>query len=152
MALALLGPSAPMPVSAALLDAAQAGDHLAYELMTAWTLSAASHLGGNRQPGVWMTSNALRLMERSRPGVLHADLVACNGDEGGLAAARAVRCPVLLVFARRDLMVPPKNAKALQDALSHAQTVTIAECGHNMMTEAPDRVLDALREFVGALG
>jgi pimeloyl-ACP methyl ester carboxylesterase len=49
-------------------------------------------------------------------------------------------------------MVPPKNAKALQDALSHAQTVTIAECGHNMMTEAPDRVLDALREFVGALG
>lgn len=149
--LALLGPSAPMPVSTALLDAAQAGDHLAYELMTGWTFSPASQLGGNRQPGVWMTGNALRLMERSRPGVLHADLLACDRYADGLAAARAVRCPVLLAFARRDLMVPPKNAKPLQDALPDAQTVMIADCGHNMMTEAPDRVLDALRAFVGAL-
>ena len=146
--LALLGPAAPMLVSDVLLDAARAGDHLAYELMTSWTFSAVSHLGGNRQPGHWMTNHALRLMERSRPGVLHADLNACHTYSNGLAAAAAVGCPTLLIFGQRDLMVPPKNARPLLDAIAHKRTVTISECGHSMMAEAPDQVLDALREFL----
>ena len=147
-ALALLGPAAPMLVSDVLLAAAEARDHLAYELMTSWTFSATSHLGGNRQPGVWMTNVALRLFERSRPGVLHADLAACHRYADGLAAAKTVRCPVLLVFGQRDLMVPPKNAGPLQDALPEKQVVTIPECGHSMMAEAPDVVLDTLRQFI----
>jgi len=147
-ALALLGPAAPMLVSDVLLDAAQAHDHLAYELMTGWTFSATSHLGGNRQPGIWMTNVALRLFERSRPGVLHADLAACHRYADGLAAAKAIRCPALVVFGQRDLMVPPKNAGPLLAALPDKQVVTIPECGHSMMAEAPDIVLDALREFI----
>ncbi|MEP6998404.1 MAG: alpha/beta hydrolase [Betaproteobacteria bacterium] len=150
-AVALLGPAAPMSVSDVLLDAARAGEHLAFELMTAWTFSAVSHLGGNRQPGFWMTTNALRLMERSRPGVLHADLDACHRYAGGLTAAAAVGCPVLLVFGQRDLMVPPKDAGPLLDTLPNKRVVTIPECGHSMMAEAPDAVLDALREFTGSL-
>jgi len=150
-ALALLGPAAPMSVSEVLLEAARTIDHLAYELMTGWTFSATSHLGGNRQPGVWMTNNALRLMERSRPGVLHADLAACDAYADGLAAAATVHCPALLVFGQRDLMVPPKNAGPLQDALTSKRVVTIPECGHNMMAEAPDLVLDSLRGFIGSL-
>ena len=150
-ALALLGPAAPMPVSDALLEAARAGDHLAYELMTGWTFSSTSHFGGNRQPGVWMTNNALRLMERSRAGVLHADLAACDAYAGGLAAAAAIYCPVLLLFGQRDVMVPLKNAGPLRDALTSKQVVTIPECGHNMMAEAPDLVLDTLRGFIGTL-
>ncbi len=149
-ALALLGPAAPMLVSDVLLDAAKANDHLAYELMTDWTFSPASHLGGNRQPGIWMTTVALRLMERSRPGVLHADLAACHRYADGLTAAGSVCCPVLLIFGQRDLMVPPKNAGPLKDALSSKRIVTIPECGHSMMAEAPDTVLDALREFIAS--
>jgi pimeloyl-ACP methyl ester carboxylesterase len=140
-----------MLVSDLLLDAAQAGDHLAYELMTSWTFSATSHLGGNRQPGIWMTNVALRLLERSRPGVLHADLAACHRYADGLDAAKTIRCPVLLVFGQRDLMVPPKNAGPLQDALAGKRVVTISECGHSMMAEAPDVVLDSLREFIASL-
>jgi len=150
-ALALLGPAAPMVVSDVLLDAAEARDHLAYELMTGWTFSATSHLGGNRQPGIWMTNVALRLFERSRPGVLHADLEACHRYADGLAAAKTIHCPVLLVFGQRDLMVPPKNARPLQDALTGKRIVTIPECGHSMMAEAPDVVLDTLREFIASL-
>jgi pimeloyl-ACP methyl ester carboxylesterase len=150
-ALALLGPATPMLVSDLLLDTAQAGDHLAYELMTGWTFSASSHIGGNRQPGIWMTTVALRLMERSRPGVLYTDLAACHRYAEGLAAAKTVRCPVLLMFGQRDLMVPPKNAGPLQDALPGGRVVTIAECGHSMMAEAPDAVLDTLREFIASL-
>ncbi|MGH8850450.1 MAG: alpha/beta fold hydrolase [Casimicrobiaceae bacterium] len=147
-ALALLGPAAPMAVSDALLDAARAGDHLACELMTGWALSAGSHLGGSRQPGVWMAGSALRLIERSGAGVLHADLDACHRYDNGLAAAAAVACSTLVICGQRDQMVPPKNAGPLLAALADKRVVTISGCGHSMMAEAPDAVLDALREFL----
>ncbi len=146
--IALLGPAVPMPVADALLDAAKADDHLAYELITGWSFAPGHQLGGNQQPGVWMTGNALRLMERSQPGALYADLIACHRYAGGLAAAGNVRCPALLILGQRDLMAPAKNAAALTAALAGCQVVTIPECGHSVMTEAPDAVLDALRAFL----
>ena len=57
-----------------------------------------------------MTGHALRLLERSRPGVLHADLKACNGYTLGVARAGRVTCPVLLVLGERDAMTPPRGA------------------------------------------
>ena len=146
--IALLGPAVPMTVSDALLAAARAGDHLAYELINGWSFSAGRQLGGNRVPGVWMTGNALRLTERTRPGVLHADLVACNDYAGGLDAATAVRCPALLIVGARDLMAPPRSTDALAAALPDKKVVTLPDCGHALMAEQPDAVLDALRGFL----
>ena len=71
--IALLGPAAPMPVADALLDAAKRDDHVAFELITGWSYSAGKQLGGNTMPGVWLIGNAMRLLERTNPGVLHAD-------------------------------------------------------------------------------
>jgi len=150
--LALLGPSAPMPVSDALLEAAKGDEHVAFELITGWSFSPSDQLGGNRLPGVWMTGNALRLMERSRPGALHTDLLACHGYADGLKAAALIRCPVLLILGARDQMAPAKNAAALLDALRDKRVLTIPDCGHSLMTEAPDAVLDALREFLLGAG
>ena len=45
-------------------------------------------------------------------------------------------------------MAPPKNAVALTGALPDREVVTIPDCGHSLMTEAPDTVLDTLREFL----
>ena len=146
--IALLGPSVPMPVADTLLDAAKANDHLAYELITGWSFAPGHQLGGNQQPGVWMTGNALRLMERSHPGALYADLLACHRYAGGLAAAGKVRCPTLAILGQRDLMAPAKNTRALIAALTGCRVVSIADCGHSLMTEAPDAVLDALRDFL----
>ena len=148
--LALLGPSAPMPVSDDLLDAAKRDDHVAYELINSWSFAAGSQVGGNRQPGVWMLGNAMRLIERSRPGVLYTDLVACNGYANGNAAAARVRCPTLVVIGARDIMAPPRNAKAMIAALADVRTVMLPEAGHSLMAERPDEVLDALREFFPA--
>ncbi len=146
--IALLGPAAPMPVAEVLLDAAKRDDHVAFELITGWSYSAGKQLGGNTLPGVWLTGNAMRLLERMNPGVLHADLVACNAYAGGLAAAAKVRCPVLVVDGARDIMAPPKNARELIGALRELRVVDLPECGHAMMAEQPDAVLDALRAFV----
>jgi pimeloyl-ACP methyl ester carboxylesterase len=146
--IALLGPAAPMPVSDALLDAAGRNDHLAYELITGWSFSAGSQLGGNPVPGMWMTGNALRLMERSQPYALATDLMACHIYANGLAAAADVRCPALVILGARDIMAPARAAQPLIDALPHKRVVTLADCGHSLMAEEPDAVLDALRDFL----
>ena len=146
--LALLGPAVPMEVSEALLDASKANDHVAYELVNGWSTSPGKQLGGNTVPGMWLLGGSMRLMERTPPGVFHTDLAACNAWTGGLAAAAAVRCPSLVILGARDLMAPPRAAKALIDALPDVRTVTLPDTGHAMMAEQPDAVLDQLRAFL----
>jgi len=146
--LALLGPAAPMTVSETLLDAAQRNDHVACELITGWSYSAGKQIGGSQMPGLWLTGNALRLLERTKPGVLHADLVACNQYSAAEASAAKIRCPALAIVGARDLMAPSKNAQRLIAALPDARVVTIPDCGHALMAEQPDAVLDALRAFL----
>jgi pimeloyl-ACP methyl ester carboxylesterase len=146
--MALLGPAVPMQVSDDLLAAAKVDDHVAFELINGWSHSAGKQLGGNQVPGMWMTGAALRLMERSRPGTLYADLNACRCYVEGLRAAALVRCPALVILGARDIMAPPKGAQAMLDALSDKRVQTLPDTGHAMMAEQPDAVLDALRAFV----
>ena len=145
---ALLGPAAPMAVSDALLDAARRDDHVAFDLIVGWSHSTARQLGGNQVPGLWMSGNALRLLERTPPGVLAIDLHACAAYANGVEAARSLRCPALVVIAARDLMAPPKSAQPVVDALKAPRVVSLPDCGHAMMAEQPDAVLDALRAFL----
>ena len=48
----------------------------------------------------------------------------------------------------RDLMAPPRSAKALIDTLAGVEVATLPDTGHAMMAEQPDAVLDALRRFL----
>jgi len=146
--LALVGTAAPMPVSEMLLEAAKRNDHVACELITGWSFSAAKQLGGSQVPGLWLTGNGLRLLERERPGVLYADLAACNGYVAGETSAAKLRCAVLAILGARDLMAPARNARALIAKFADARVVTIPDCGHSLMAEQPDAVLDALRAFL----
>ncbi len=146
-ALGLVGVSVPMPVSDALLAAAGANDHAAIDMINVWGHSLGQ-LGGHRGPGQWMMGGAVRLLERSRPGVLHNDLRACNDYQHGLAAGKNVRCPSVLVIGERDMMSPPKRSFALAGEIRDARTVIVPECGHMLMAERPDEVLDALIELL----
>ena len=150
--LALLGPAAPMTVSDDLLAAAARNDHVALERIVGWSYSAGDQLGGNQMPGMWMVGNALRLLERCGDGVLSTDLLACHRYANGLAAAAAVKCPVLAVIGARDIMAPPRNAQGLIAALANVRTVTLPETGHALTTERPGEVLDALRTFLPVTG
>ena len=145
--IALLSTAVPMTVSSQLLAAAAVNDHVAFELINSWSFSAKHLLGGNPWPGVWMTGNAMRLMERARPNVLHADLVACRDYTSGLRAAAAVECRSLVLLGARDIMTPAKAAREITATLRDVSVVTL-DCGHSMMSEEPDAVLDALRQFL----
>ena len=146
--IALLGPAVPMAVSDELIAAAGTDDHVAYELINGWAFGPRGQIGGNPWPGIWMSGNAMRLMERSRPGVLHTDLVACRDYASGLVAAASVRAPALVIRGARDVMAPPASAQALIGALADVRELTLEGCGHSMMSEAPDATLAALRSFL----
>ncbi|MGH8630684.1 MAG: alpha/beta fold hydrolase [Burkholderiales bacterium] len=144
----LVGTAVPMAVSEPLLAASKANDHGAYEMINVVAHSGSAQIGGNRVPGLWMLGNNMRLMERSGPGVLHADFVACNDYAGGLEAAARVACPVLLVLGKRDQMAPMRAAKDVAAKLGDVKTVALDGTGHALMAEKPDEVLDALIEFM----
>ena len=146
--LAMIGASVPIQVSEPLLQAAKTNDHLAYELINVYAHSNTAQLGGNRVPGMWMMGCAMRLMERSGDGVLHADFSACNDYVSGMEAAQNVKCPVLLVLGKRDLMTPVKVAKELAAKLADVKVVTLDGTGHSVMAEKPDAVLDSLIAFL----
>lgn len=146
--LAMIGAAVPMPVSKPLLDASKADDHAAFEMINFYAHSSDAQIGGNRMPGVWMMGNDMRLMERSGPGVLHADFTACNTFDGGLDAATRVDCPALLILGKRDQMTPAKAAGEVATRFKNARTVILDGAGHALMAERPDEVLDALIGFL----
>jgi pimeloyl-ACP methyl ester carboxylesterase len=79
--------------------------------------------------------------------VFHRGFAACDSYAGGEAAMENVECPVLFLLGKNDAMTPPKAAQALRAKAKNARTVFVAG-GHQMMTEAPDAVLFALRDFL----
>jgi len=143
----LLGAAAAVPVHRDLLGAAKEAPERAYEMMTAWAHGTAAKLGRNPVPGMWMTGGTLALFARNRPGVLHTDLAACGAWTSGPEAARKVRCPALVVIAANDIMTSPKNGRELAGLIAGSRTLTVENCGHMLLSEAPDAVLDALIGF-----
>ena len=146
--IALIGSAVPILVSEALLNTSKANDHVAYEMINAFAHSNAAQIGGNRVPGMWMMGSAMRLMERSGNGVLHADFSACNDYTAGLEAAQKLKCPVLMILGKRDLMTPMKAAGDVISKLANVRVVALDGAGHSLMAEKPDDVLDSLISFL----
>lgn len=146
--LALIGSSLPMPVSPALLDAAWHDEAKAAAMINAFSYSNTAQFGGNTVPGLWMLGVNRRLMERQKPGVFGCDMNACNAYVRPLASLADLKQPVLLIAGGQDRMTPPKAATALAGVLPDARSVVLPGCGHALMAERPDAVLDQLRDFI----
>lgn len=147
-AIAMCGVAEKMPVHPELLDAAQKGEHHAFDLITSWGFDRLAHLGGHKAPGAWMMGGGMRLLERGRDAVVGTDLTASNAYQGAADAAARVACPTLFVLGDRDKMTAPRNAQPLIDAIDGALVEIIPDCGHMMMVERPDETLDALRRLL----
>ena len=78
------------------------------DMVSLWGLGAPRDARRQSVPGLWMFGGAERLLERAAPGVLHADLSACNAYDTGAGAARKVACPATLILGERDQMTPAK--------------------------------------------
>jgi pimeloyl-ACP methyl ester carboxylesterase len=142
--LSLIGTAATMTVGPDLLEAAEANDHAAVDMVSIWGLGFAAELGGSLAPGLWMHQGAQRVLQRCAPGVLHNDLAACNAYQNALAAAAEIKVPATIILGERDMMTPAKAGKALAAAIPNARTIVLPGAGHMMMVEQPDELLAAL--------
>jgi pimeloyl-ACP methyl ester carboxylesterase len=145
----LLHAAAKMPVHPDLLAAAKANSHVAVDMVSLWGLGAPATLGGASAPGLWMLGGTERLLEKAAPGVLHADLVACNSYETGPAAAAKVGCATTLILGERDQMTPLGGGRSLASLIENARTIVLPGAGHMSMIERPDEVLEALKASLG---
>jgi len=139
----LIATAYPMKVGEAFLEAARKNEQAAFDMVTIWGHAPQVPLGGNPSPGMWMYGDTLARLARLAPDVLYNDLKACNDYVSDFAS---VKCPLLFILGRRDVMTPPRAATALTQKL-HAQVEVIELSGHSLMAEAPDDALDALVEF-----
>jgi len=147
---ALIGTAFPMRVSPDLLEATKNREAEALLVINAWSHAAYAHYPGNPGPGSWVRGGALRLTQRQKPGVLHADFAACDGYATGLERAAQVSCPALFLLAGRDAMMAARYGRDLAGAVQGSTVKTLEDSGHNLMGEKPDEVLDALVEFLRA--
>ena len=145
--LTLLGVSESMPVHPDLLVAAEADDHLAFELVSSWGHTRTAHTGGHPTPGLWMMGSTMRLLERSKPGVLHNGLTACIQYDTALDRAAESTAPTLVLIGEHDVMTHPRGAEALASAIPDATVALVPGVGHMVMVERPDTVIDTLLTF-----
>jgi len=143
-ALIMIGTAAAMSVGPELLKAAEADDQAAIDMVAIWGLGFGAGIGGSLAPGLWMHGGAQRLLQACAPGVLFADLNACNSYADALAAAAKIMVPTKLILGERDMMTPARAGKKLAAAIPHAHTVVLAGAGHMLMAERPDQLLAAL--------
>lgn len=144
----LIGTAVPMPVSEHLLRKARENSHEAIEMLTHWGFSKAAQTGGNAADVNGLLNSNMRLMEKAKPGVIYADLVACNEYREGMEHAKKVDCPALLILGECDRLTPVRSAARLAEALPNAEKVILEGCGHALLAERPDTVLNQLIRMV----
>lgn len=137
--LVLVGTGATMPVSERLLTAAAEDIDAANDMLSRWSHSRTVD-DEIREAGSTIRS-------RTRPGVLHAALVACDRYTDGLRRAEDVAAPTLVVVGDDDVMVTDAEVDALVAGITGARLVTIPAAGHDVMLEAPGDVIDAIERF-----
>ena len=154
--IALVGSAYPMKVADALLDAANNAQQSAIDMVNIWSHSTMSPKPSAPGPGFYVQGASQRLMQRiagqsaAKPTVFYTDFAACNAYANGEQAAQAVTCPTLFLLGQRDVMTPAKAAAGLIGAIKQAKVVQVEACGHALMAEQPDAVLDHLFKFASA--
>jgi pimeloyl-ACP methyl ester carboxylesterase len=98
---------------------------------------------------MWMIGSGVRPLERSAPGVLYADLNACNEYRHGLESSARITCPAHVILGQDDRMSPVRAAQPMLEALPDPRVTILDNCGHMLMAERPGEVLDIL---IAALG
>ena len=152
--LVLVGTAFPMKVSPALLDASLNQPQQAIDMVNQFSHSTLAPPPSSLGPGTWLYGGSRALMRRvlasnRQHNVFHTGFRACDDYKAGETHMQIVQCATLFIVGRYDQMTPPKAAAALAAKARDAKVVTLA-AGHALMTEAPDGVLFALRDFLRA--
>ena len=153
--LVMVGMAYPMKVTPALLDMGRDAPLAAIDRVNVFSHSTLAAKPAAPGPGSWLHGANRALMRRLQAGYAQAhaganlfsiDFTACNQYAGGLAAAARVQCRVGMLLGEKDSMAIPKSAGEIAGATQ--ARVLYLNAGHSLMSEAPDGVLNGLRELL----
>ena len=152
--LVLVGTAYPMRVSPALLESSVSAPMKAIDMVNAFSHSTLAPPPSALGPGTWLYGGSRALMRRvlasnTQVNVFYTGFKACDSYANGDAAMEKVQCPTLFVLGSADQMTPPKAAQSLVGKAKNPKVVKLP-AGHSLMTEAPDGVLQALKDFLKA--
>jgi pimeloyl-ACP methyl ester carboxylesterase len=157
--LALVGTAAPMTVSPALLETSLNAPLKAIDMVNTFSHSMLAPPPSALGPGTWVYGSSKALMRRVQASntahnLFFTGFTACNDYKNAIAGVSIASTAILFIVGKADQMTPPKAAKPLIDAAKSSgkqvQVVTV-DAGHQMMSEAPDGVLMALKDFLNPL-
>ena len=150
--LVMVGTAYPMKVSDALLTTARDDPSRAIAMVNTFSHSGLASKPSYPGPGAWLRGGSSALMHRIQsdaPGNLFEhDFRVCDAYAGGMEAAARVTCKAHLIVGSRDVMTPAKATKELAGTLNAA--ISRISSGHALMQEAPDAVLNAMRQAIPA--
>ena len=146
--MSLIGTAYPMQVNDQLLEFAKSDVQKAIDILTFMGYSHQARIGRNKNPGIWMTESTRRLMQQSKKGGIYNDLLACSNFKGGLEKAKKVTAKVQLILGSNDYLTPTRKAVDLIDSFKNPDVKQIADSGHTLMAEDPNKVLDYLIEVL----
>ncbi|MFY9510048.1 MAG: alpha/beta hydrolase [Rubrivivax sp.] len=150
--LVMMATAYPMKVSDALKNTGREQPLKAIDMVNAFSLSTTAAKPSYPGPGMWLHGSNRALMRHTQAlaqrrdglNLFAHDFEVCDRYANGLAAASRVACPATFVLGERDQMTSPKASAELAAALR--PTVVRLPAGHTLMAEAPDAVLNALRQ------
>ncbi|HEX9038118.1 MAG TPA: alpha/beta hydrolase [Ktedonobacterales bacterium] len=88
-----------------------------------------------------------RSRPRTAPGMLFRDLSACDVFDV-MGELDQIQQPALMIVGEVDRMTPVKYSEFLRQRLSSSALVVIPGAGHYAQLEQPERVADALRDWL----
>lgn len=62
-----------------------------------------------------------------------------------LALAPRIGCPVRILWGARDALIPPRHGRVLAGIIPHARLEVVADAGHLLVLDAPERFAEAVR-------
>ena len=150
--LVLVGTASPMKVSPLLLENSISQPMKAIDMVNTFSHSTLAPPPSTLGPGTWLYGGSRALMKRvlssnSSVNVFHTGFKACDDYRNGEAAMAQVQAPTLFVLGRQDQMTPSKAAQSLVSKAVKGR-VALLDAGHALMTEAPDGLLFAIRDFL----
>ena len=93
-----------------------------------------------------------QIMEACPAETIEYALLAMRDREDHTADLPSLPVPALVIVGEADAITPPSAAEAMQKAIPRCARVVIPDAGHMTPMEQPERVNQAIAEFMDGLG
>ncbi len=98
-----------------------------------------------------LVSAYMTMIERAGAGQLIAQNRAIMARHDYRPLLPKIRCPTLVVCGQSDLLTPPEHSREIAAAVPGARLELIADCGHLLTWEQPERVNALLADWLAGL-